>query len=97
MEKYTIDLKNITTKDQFHDEISRTLQFPEYYGRNLDALHDLISTMYIGKRVQFDFVGVNTLPTELQDYCSKAVNIFTRVSKETYKTSDSSIFIVNKS
>ena len=37
-----LDLRGITTKEQFHDAVKEQLHLPEYYGRNLDALHDCI-------------------------------------------------------
>ena len=38
-----IEGKGIATPDQFHDAISRALAFPDYYGRNLDALWDCLT------------------------------------------------------
>ena len=38
-----IDLENVHTKDDLHDLLAETLHFPDYYGRNLDALFDLLT------------------------------------------------------
>jgi len=38
-----LDGKNMTTRTAAHDEIARVLEFPEHYGRNLDALWDLLN------------------------------------------------------
>ncbi len=40
-----LDGRRMTTRDAAHDELSRVLELPAYYGRNLDALWDLVSTM----------------------------------------------------
>lgn len=32
------------TRDAAHDEIARAMEFPSYYGRNLDALWDMLTT-----------------------------------------------------
>lgn len=37
-----LDGKNMTTRKDAHDEIARVLELPDYYGRNLDALWDLL-------------------------------------------------------
>ena len=40
MKHVTIDLEEITDWDSFHDVFKRKLNFPDYYGRNLDAWID---------------------------------------------------------
>jgi ribonuclease inhibitor len=36
--------KGIRSLDEFYDEISRKLNFPDHFGRNLDALWDILTT-----------------------------------------------------
>ena len=36
--------KTVRSLDVFYDEIARQLAFPEHFGRNLDALWDVLST-----------------------------------------------------
>jgi len=38
-----IDGNMIKNMDDFHDQISKALPFPDYYGRNFDALWDVLS------------------------------------------------------
>ena len=42
--EFVIDGKNMLDRRSAHEEIARALRFPDYYGHNLDALFDLIST-----------------------------------------------------
>jgi len=35
--------KKINSKQDFHDQLARALDVQQYYGRNLDALWDLLS------------------------------------------------------
>lgn len=36
--------ENILHEAEFHEAISRALDFPDHYGRNLDALWDVLTT-----------------------------------------------------
>lgn len=40
-----LDGKEMTTIDKLHDEIEKKLDVPGYYGRNLDALYDVLTDM----------------------------------------------------
>ena len=40
-----LDGEIIETPDQFHDVLTEALCLPEWYGRNLDALHDCLTIL----------------------------------------------------
>jgi ribonuclease inhibitor len=42
--KYKLPGKSIHSLDEFYDEIALLFLFPDYFGRNLDALWDLLTT-----------------------------------------------------
>ncbi len=42
---YTIDCAYLTDRKAAHEYIARTLEFPDYYGNNLDALFDCLTEM----------------------------------------------------
>jgi len=42
-----LDGKNMTSRRRAHHHIKRKLDFPSYYGKNLDALWDILSTINI--------------------------------------------------
>ena len=44
VKKCLLQGKNLTSLDQLYDELARQLEFPAYFGRNLDALWDLLTT-----------------------------------------------------
>ena len=41
--KVTLQGKAIRSLDEFYSEIARKLHFPDYFGRNLDALWDVLT------------------------------------------------------
>ncbi len=46
-----IDGKEIKTKDQLHGVIAKNLNFPTYYGKNLDALNEMLSSDFAGDSI----------------------------------------------
>ena len=40
---FTIDLSEVKNKEELHDVLQEALPLPEYYGRNLDALYDVLT------------------------------------------------------
>ena len=42
MNEYLIDAERMKTKDEAHHYLQRLFAFPDYYGANPDALHDLL-------------------------------------------------------
>lgn len=43
MEICEIDLQSLDTDDKIHDFFEKALDLPEHYGRNLDALFDVLT------------------------------------------------------
>lgn len=45
MKKIIIDCSEITSKRALHDTLAERLDAPDYYGRNLDALYDVLTDL----------------------------------------------------
>lgn len=43
MKKVEIDLKNLSSIEEVHEQLKAALDFPSYYGKNLDALYDCLT------------------------------------------------------
>ena len=43
--------KQIKTKEELHTALAKGLNFPKYYGKNLDALYDVLSTDVSGESI----------------------------------------------
>lgn len=46
MKQITIDGAKIHTKQELHEIFASMLNFPEWYGKNLDALHDCLTEIH---------------------------------------------------
>ena len=45
MKRVELIASQLTDKEVLHDVLARELQLPEWYGRNLDALHDCLTEL----------------------------------------------------
>ena len=43
MKKFTVDLKNVTNYSEFYDALIKGLDFPDWCGKNPDAVWDLLT------------------------------------------------------
>jgi ribonuclease inhibitor len=43
MKKVTLDGSSITSQKDLHEHLAKELLFPEWYSKNLDALHDCLT------------------------------------------------------
>lgn len=61
-----LDGDEIKTRDMLHDILSKTLDLPQWYGRNLDALYDCLTDM--GEETELQFWNVDALEVHLGRY-----------------------------
>lgn len=75
--EYRINLSDITTKEEFHKRIEEMLPCPSWYGRNLDALYDLLTEQREERKLVF--MGCGPFTQDMPGYmralkalCAKA-------------------------
>lgn len=54
--KIILDGNKINSEDDFHLEISNQLKLPSWYGRNLDALWDVLTGM-VGRPLDIEWIN----------------------------------------
>ncbi|MBE6626667.1 MAG: hypothetical protein E7628_05765 [Ruminococcaceae bacterium] len=59
-----IDLSSVSTKEELFDKIEDGLDLPVYFGKNLDALHDMLSH----SDMVLEIVGMEELKEKLGGY-----------------------------
>ena len=57
MKEILINCEKLRSRKVLHDYLEQELSLPDYYGRNLDALYDILSTVNRGGAVSFRFVN----------------------------------------
>lgn len=74
-ELYTIDFSNVKYYMEIHPIIQEALDFPEYYGCNLDALWDCLTDM-VGRPIHIEIIGLEVIERKFGDYANKLINTF---------------------
>ena len=75
MEKLTIDFANVKTLYDFYDAVIRGLKFPDWCGKGLDAIWDMV-TGNMEYPVIIRLHGTALLPKELASKMSSLLEIF---------------------
>ena len=58
MNEFVIDLKDVYSPDDLHARIAQTIPVPDYYGKNLDALYDVLTEQSEGWVIVFSSASV---------------------------------------
>lgn len=80
MKQVTLNGKKMTDISSAHDYIAQKLGFPEYYGKNLDALADCVSEYCLDKYIRF--THFDEAEKNLGDYAERLVEVFTDIAEE---------------
>ena len=68
-----LDGNVITNREELHNTIAWQLQLPDYYGRNLDALWDMLSTR--SEPLHIEVTHVAQLQQHLGDYADALLQL----------------------
>ncbi len=75
MEIIIIDGRRMTSIEETHHYLARTLRLPDYYGKNLDALHDCLTDL--GRNVWIVLINGDDMDQSLPGYAEKLRRVFT--------------------
>lgn len=83
MQEIILDFTDCKYIMRLYDIIQEGFGFPDWFGRNLDALWDLLCDYYYDlPPVTVTIKGVGTMPKDLQNYMNKIFEVFADVRKE---------------
>ena len=75
-----IDISGIASKKTLHRVLRAHLDLPEYYGNNLDALHDCLTDGVQGIRLAF--INTEAPKPGMESYMTSLRNMLKEVSEE---------------
>jgi len=80
MNRIILNGKRMITREVTHAYLKRKFSFPDYYGRNLDALWDLLSTT--AKETEIVLVNAHFIPEKLGKYGVSLLKVFEELNEE---------------
>lgn len=80
MDKVILNGKRMITRERTHAYLKRKFDFPEYYGRNLDALWDLLSTC--DREMEIVIVNHKAVTENLDGYGVSLLKLFRELDEE---------------
>jgi len=83
MKEITINCTEINSRYQLHEKLAKLLDFPEWYGRNLDALYDLLTE--IPTDVLITITHFSELENNLGHYAVLVKKVISDAAKENTK------------
>ena len=78
--RYEIDLAGIYNPDDFYNRLEEYMPLPEYFGRNLDALHDMFTD--IATETEIVFTSTREAEVMMSRYMRNLKRLCTAVQKE---------------
>ena len=82
MEFIIIDGRRMTSIEAAHAYLAKTLRLPDYYGCNLDALHDCLTDL--SRSVWIVLINGDFMDEALGEYAVKLRRVFTDVGNLPY-------------
>jgi Barstar (barnase inhibitor) len=101
-----VDLSEITDWDSFHDVFARTLGFPDFYGRNMNAWIDCLTyeddqmtafPVPSGEVLTLQLSGFRTFRARCPDICEALLDCAAFVNWRRIKTGERSILALSYS
>ena len=82
MREVTLDLTRFEEKISLHTYLKETLRFPFYYGANLDALHDELTSETDALRITVCYPAAPL--GKMVDYLPKLLRVFEDAQRANY-------------
>lgn len=80
MKYCVIDGKQIENKEMLHQTLKEALEFPEWYGNNLDAMYDLLTGMQ--EKVTIEIQDQEQLEAHLGAYAKAFLRVLRDAASE---------------
>ena len=91
--RYKVDFSEVKHYIEIHEVLKRDLDFPDYYGGNLDALWDCLTDQLLSGITYIEFYNVENISDKFEKTWQEITQIFKR-TKHAYNNKYSDRFFV---
>ena len=91
--RYKVDFSKVNHFIEIHEVLKRDLDFPDYYGGNLDALWDCLTDQLLSGITYIEFCNTKQLSVNFSKEWKQIVEIF-KETKHAYKNKYADKFLV---
>ena len=85
LQAIVLDGRHFLDKEQAHDYMANIFGFPHYYGKNLDALYDLLSTYNQNEKLLIIVIYPEVILDNLGHYGIHLIQTFLDAAKENHQ------------
>ena len=87
------------SQNEFFDQVSMQLDFPDYFGRNLDALNDCLSDIVLpeSRRLAFGLTRFDLLAQQSADFAHAVLDIFARMERSCLMRNERILLLIQSS
>ena len=82
MHKVILRFNGTESKEEIHEKLKEALEFPDYYGRNLDALYDCLTDLQEETAIGFIRWNTETEKEETAKYLYTMQRVFREAEEE---------------
>ena len=80
MDVIILNGQKMTSAEETHQYLQHKLNFPDYYGSNLDALWDMLTT--ISGPAYIRLIETDAMKKNLGEYADSILNVFVEAAEE---------------
>ena len=77
-----LDGSVMTSREKAYNHIAREFRFPAYFGKNLDALYDMVMDSYVNEDTIIILMNYRKMKKSLNEYADKMVTVFSEAMEE---------------
>ena len=82
MKDILINCEKLRSRKVLHDYLEQELHLPDYYGRNLDALYDILGTVNGSNAVTFHFINREKQSSRMVSLYQAMLDMLTDLGRE---------------
>ena len=72
----------VMTKRKAYSHIAKEFRLPDYFGKNLDALYDMVMDNYVNEDTIIILMNYQKMKKNLNEYADKIVSVFSDAVEE---------------